>query len=425
MKRRLLLSLASLSLLLGSCTLYQPSPVNLSRDTQAWQNLSAQVAPAGRSLSRAQMQRVGLMLNPELNAARLTYAKSTAAAKYAGLWEDPVLSGNLERVLKENLFNGGLSMSLALPVTGLPKLAKQIAGHYKQADYWDMREKERAYLAELDGLRAQLLVMDAKLVLMDARLKNLSQEKAQITRLQEMGEVDFAQAMVLKQRHSDMIKEQQELSSDRLAKQLELVQLLGLYPRAGSSVRLAESLPSGIPSLVAAPSVEQLMANPALRAKQAQYGAGEVELRAELRKQYPTLNLGPAFSREERESKLGLGFEMGLPAWNRNRGGIAEARVGRELRKQQYLAEWRRLLTQSDSLVQRQKLAYQHCRNEQERIEQLRGNTDTQERLFGMGESSLAELAEARHEMYQRRLSYYDCLSELLSIQAELSHLNQ
>ena len=78
-----------LPLALAACTLYTPSPLDLQSDTAAWQKLSAGMRGDASCLSLKKMHEIGLLLNPELNHARLNYARSSAVAEFAGLWEDP------------------------------------------------------------------------------------------------------------------------------------------------------------------------------------------------------------------------------------------------------------------------------------------------------------------------------------------------
>ena len=53
------------------------------------------MCPLGKELSRTDMLRVGLLLNRELNQARLKHAQSTSVAEFAGLWEDPTVGFEL------------------------------------------------------------------------------------------------------------------------------------------------------------------------------------------------------------------------------------------------------------------------------------------------------------------------------------------
>lgn len=408
---------------LSSCVSYTAAPTDLAHDTAQWLQVSSQLCPANRHLSRADMLRIGLMLNTDLNKARLTYAKSTSVAKFAGLWDDPSLSVEVERVFKENFTNKAISPGLTLPVTGLPALAKKIAEQYKEADYWDMRDKERSYLTQLECLRHSIMVTHSKLALTRKRLSVMEEEQNKISRLHELGEVDFGAFQVATQRLNDTRKDLMELEAEHLSQRQELIAMLGLHPALGD-IELAGSLPGGVPSAVAVPGADVLLASPSVKSLQAGYGASETELRAEIRKQYPELGISPLYGSEEGNSKVSLGVEISLPLWNRNREAIAAAGGNRAVKQAELIAEWRRLLQQAGALGAQQTLLRKHCATEHSRLATMEAAAAQQEKLFGLGETTILEVAESRHVAYERRLAYLDCLGKLLETQCKLQYLN-
>ncbi len=409
--------------LLASCAVYHSAPIDLARDTEQWKAVSMKICPTGQKLSHAEMQRIGLMLNPALNEVRLAHARSTAVAEFAGLWEDPSLSADLSRVMAETLTNREVGLTLAIPLTGLPRLAKKAAEQYKEADFWTVREKERAYLEELDALRASIMLTHAKHGLMQKRLARLREERDSISRLYELGETGFSEYQMTNQRLNDTIKEEQELANEHLAKHLELTTLLGLHPDC-RHVELEEHLPQGIPAARKSPTPGELLENPALRSQLASYGGSELELQSEIRRQYPQLSLGGGYGYEEENDKLNFGLELSLPLWNRNREAIARATGDRAVKQAETLSLWKNLMQQAATLSDRQQLALKHCRTEQERLHSLSDNASRMEKLYDLGEVKLPELAEIRHEVYQRQLSYLDCLGVLLDIQVKLQYLS-
>ncbi len=415
-------SLMAALCLLTACTPYRPAPIDLARDTEQWRQLSGSLCPAGKTLDLQEMHFIGLMLNPALNEARLSHARSSAVAEYAGLWADPALSADVRRVLHEGVTNREIGLSLALPLTGIPSLQKKAAEQYSEEEFWKVCEQERAYIEQLDALHTSILLAHAKHHLMQERLVQLRDERDRIAHLYEIGETGFGEYQMTNQRLNDTIKEEQELASKHLELHLELTNLLGLHPDC-RHVEIRETLPQGIPASVAAPSPEQLLANPGLRAKLAGYGGSEQELRVEIRRQFPEISLAPGYGYEDGNDKLGLGIELSLPLWNRNREAIARATGDRAVRQAETISHWRGLLQQATTLADRQKLALKHCRTERERLDTLTDNARRMEKLFSLGEAGLPELAETRHEVYQRQLSYLDCLGELMDIQVKLHNL--
>lgn len=411
------------ALVLAGCVQYTPKPVDLRADDANWRQLTADMCKSRRSMSPAELRRVGLLMNPELLKARLSYAKSQGKAEYAGLWDDPSMGMEFERVFALDINNHSLSPTLALPVTGLPALRKQIAEQYTEVDYWTMRDKERSYMAELDVLCYKLMAAEAKLGLMRRRLAALRDEQQRMTRLLELGEVAFADYQTGTERLNETIKQVQEQETEQLALQQQLVRSLGVHPSV-TGLKPSGRLPHGVPAAVSAPSADTMLALPVVKAAMAGYGAVETELRAEIRKQYPELGISGLYGVEDDNEKMTLGVEFSLPLWNRNREAIATSTGEREIKQAETIQAWRELVQKSSALAAQQKLLLTHCRSEYSRLIELESATEQQEKLFNLGESKLLELAEARHLTYERKLAYLDCLVNLLATQTQLRYLN-
>ena len=414
--------LAAGALLTGGCTGYRPDPPNLQGNAAEWRELSLALVPPGKSVSWEHMRDIGLLLNPDLNKARLKCLSSQAAARYAGLWEDPSLSLDAARYLKGLQYDRSAGLGLSIPVSGRTGIERKVAELYSTADRLELLAQENAYLMRLRSLYFFIRIAHTKLNLIHSRLKQASEEKENILRLCDLGEAGAADRHAAAQRHNDLIKELQELENAHLNKHLELLNLLGLHPSVGE-VEIAGALPEGVPSPVELPSESKLMAHPRLQAALCTYQTSEEELRLQIRKQYPDLSLTPGLSHEEGDNKFALEVGFTLPLWNRNREAIARAESNRTMNKQNAVDTWHELLSQAHALGHRQKLARQHCRNEYERLAALRETAAQQEQLFELGELDLPTLAATRHETYARRLAYLDCLAELLEIQVALQYL--
>lgn len=412
-----------LPLALAACTLYSPKPIDIQRDTDEWQQVSARICKGVTPLSLSKLHEVGLLLNPELNVARLNYARSTAVADFAGLWEDPAISGSIARIREPNIINRGIGLSLTLPVTGLPGLSRKVAECYKEADYLAMQARERAYLVKLDSLRYRVMSTHAKLHLMEARVKQQAEEQKSAQRMHELGEMEFADYQVICRRLNDGQKELQEMEQEHLESHLEMVKLLGLHPEQ-REVELAGHLPGSIPAAVPAPSPEQLMQHPLMKAAMANHDTSEAELQREIRKQYPELEIGPGFEEEDQDTKVTLGIGMKLPLWNRNQEAIAQATAERNIKEYDAIQTWRDLMQQRVALTDMQSLLLKHCRAEKQRVDLLASAEKKQEELYAIGETKLPAVADARQEAYLRRMNFIDCMTKLLVNQVELQYLN-
>lgn len=409
--------------LLGSgCAFYKPKPVDLQQDTATWRALSLRLVPYGSRLSWKRIREIGLFLNADLNKARLTHLRSRNAAKYAGLWDDPTLSLSLDRYLKELQYDRAIATGLSIPVTGAPAIARKVAELYRQNDLLELRAAESDFLMRLNALAHSIRITHAKHDLIRDRMKQAEQERENISKLADAGETNTADVHDAVQRCSDLLKELQELENTHLSKHLELLSMMGLHPAVGD-IEVADPLPHGVPAPIAAPQTEALLRHPRLLAAMNTYHTNEEELRLEIRKQFPNLEISPGYTKEEGNEKLSLSVGFTLPLWNRNREAIARAAGTREIGRHSALQQWRELQQQANALSRRQDLVLKHCRAEYERLTALQAAVAQQEELYRLGEIDLPILAGTRHEAYTRRLAYLDCLAELLEIQVALQYL--
>ena len=407
----------------SGCAVYTPKPPEILRNTEEWRQVSLALVPPGKALSFQKIGDIGLMLNPELNKARLTLRRSDKVAQYAGLWSDPSLSLEGNRYLESLRYDRSIAPGLSIPLTGVPALARKVAEAYREADYYQLRAQESDYLMRLHALYYTIQITHAKHKIIRKRLTAATEEKINISRLADSGEAGAGDVHSATQRLSDLLKELQELENKHLDKHLELISMLGLHPEVGD-MEVVDTLPRGVPADVPPPTVAALLIHPRLLAAFAAHHTSEQELRLEIRKQYPNLELSPGYTKEEGDEKLTLSVGFTLPLWNRNREAIARAEGARALSRHSAQQQWHELVQMAYALQRRQLLARQHCREEFERLSALQEVTEQQESLYELGETSLPELAAARHDTYTRRLAYLDCLSELLEIQVALQYLS-
>lgn len=397
-------------------------PLDLPQATAQWEQVSRTLCPSGR-MSTEQAVNIGLLLNPELNKARLSLAKRLSAAEYAGLWEDPSVSADVERIAGGPVSARSLAPSLTLPLTGLPHLAKKAEEQYAAADFLQLCSDELAYRRRLGEKMLEVQVAHARLEMMQQRQTVLAAEVQQAERLLKAGEMDLTDYHIMRRREGDMHQELQAQETAHLKLHQELMELLGLHP-ALTHAELTDELPTAAPAPLPLPSAEELLYAPSVLAQLAGYNATETELCAAIRKQYPELKLAPGYLREDGEHKVTLGAEIALPLWNRNRKGIAEAGGDRTLKAQEVVTTWYGLLRETDNLRARQELAEAHCRAEEARVATMREAAAQREKLFAMGETSLPAVAEARHEAYVRRLNFLENMQELLGVQIAIRYLH-
>lgn len=404
---------------LGSCSVYKSAPIDLNAEAAAWKQ---QAASAHATVTQSQARRIGLVLNPELNQARLKLAASDNVAKQSGWWNDPAFSWDIEQVLQENTINMSGSLGFTIPVTGLPALEKKVAEQYKEADFWSLRQAELDFLSSLDQAWSKLAVTQRRKAVIRERLAAVKQENGMIDKLTGAGEVEFSSRQVAAQRMNDAIRELQAVTETELEQSMELVKLMGLHPSAVQRLRFVTGQGFQLPSAVPAPSPAALTESPRIKAQMATYATTETLLKTEIRRQYPELELGPSFTRDDGEKEVGGELGFNIPLWNRNRKAVAEARGTRDSSRLETVQLWKAQLFNARQLDASQQMVLRHCRTELQRMEAFSSSVRTMEKLHGIGEASLLELAENRHQLYESRLAFLDNLDKLLGIQAQLRY---
>ena len=91
------------------------------------------------------------------------------------------------------------------------------------------------------------------------------------------------------------------------------------------------------------------MKHPRVQEKILRLNGSEAKLKAEIRRQYPDLKIGPAFSQEDGDNRAGLALGIDLPLWNRNRKGIAEAEGARDAARLDAIEVWRDLVREASA----------------------------------------------------------------------------
>ena len=160
-----------------------------------------------------------------------------------------------------------------------------------------------------------------------------------------------------------------------------------------------------------------LVGHPEVQAALAQWEASEADLRTEIRRQYPDLELGPAFDREEGENKLGLTLGLRLPLWNRNRAAIATAEGNREVARQACIAAWQEVVRQAASAAERLALLQAAAP-----VGAPARDADFAA-LYAAGERTELELLERADDTLAQALAEIDRRAEILELTLTLAQL--
>lgn len=288
-------------------------------------------------LTLAEAEPVALIFNRDLRLARLEANVTRAGADHAGLWDDPVLGVDIERIVSgmADPWVVAGTVGLTIPISGRLGVEKARAGAEYAAELQRVAAQEWATRAALRELWVQWSAETTRLALATELVERLRAVSALAARQEQAGVMSKIDARLFRVELAG--SEADVITATARAKELELQtrDILGLAPNA--PVRLVGTVafePRGTDPGWLQGMLES--ANPELLAVRSEYAVAEESLRLEVRKQYPDLTIGPGYGSDRGEDRVLLGLQLPLPLWNRNQPGVARATANREVARGRY-----------------------------------------------------------------------------------------
>ncbi|MBI1398385.1 MAG: TolC family protein [Betaproteobacteria bacterium] len=417
MKRFTLLALA---LLVSGCAHYSPAP--LERAPRVLDPVVASVLEAkadrihrpwlepvtldlsGRLTPNA-IATIAVVNNPDLEAARVRADVADAQVFAAGLLPDPSVSLGANKVLKGSDPFLDIATSIGLDINALR--TRGVTREKAMAEARQVRldlawkEWQTAGQARIQAVRIQWLDEVTALARQSARAQEWLFERTRDAA--RRGDVSGNRLQLARVAALDATTKLRTAELDLARARSELSKLLGLPP--GVVPRLAPTpLPPEPPStsvLFALARVNRMD----LRALQAGYAAREAGVHKAVLDQFPNLNLTVNAIRDSAGNTLfGPAVDFRLPAWNRNRGGIAVERATRAALRTEY--EARLFRTRADIAAAESGLAEAFSRHAdaQQGLSKLRAFADAARRAADRGDLS-QETAIAAEQSLRDRLS--------------------
>lgn len=354
--------------LLGACTTYEPKPLDLELTRQQWLDRSASddsvrsfaerlavlepergAFDPSDGLTLAEAEAVGVVFNRELRVMRRASSVARATAENAGIWEDPVLGVELERIVQDvpNPWIVGATVGITIPISGRLEAERARADRALEAELetiaaheWQLRMSVRSAWVEWSSqrLRAELL---------EQLVAEVESVAALAARLEEAGVLARVDARLFSVELASGRAERVMVAARTRELELELLDLLGLAPSAPVQFVPQVTLP---PSPLLATSNDEVRRafesrSLELAAARRQYEVAEAALALEVRRQYPDLTIGPGYKSEDAQSRVLLGLSLPMPIWNRNQQGVAESMAQREEARESFDALYEHLVS--------------------------------------------------------------------------------
>ncbi len=331
------LALPLLALFAG-CQSYVPAPID-------WQSEVAR--PVATRIEIASLEQAGQLAvigNRELNAKRQKAAVSDRVAKEMGWWNDPELDCDYLRIVNPDKYPwiGGVSLAFTIPLSGVPGLEAKAAELYAEADRAEIRAAERETASAARMALVTLAARRETAARLCAELEDVREIIAlsNAVRLAAAGEVTTADLSAARRRVHARQHALASATREIAAAETALRELLGLDPRTELVVSSHELHVDHTHEHADVADPLSLVAHPRVQAALARLAGDEASLKAEIRRQYPDLKLGPSYSYEDGNSRAGFVAGITLPLWNRNRKGIAEATGTRNASRQAAVDAW-------------------------------------------------------------------------------------
>jgi len=357
---------------LAGCETYTACPLDLAAHRGAWLARTpadegvavfarrlAEPGDAARGgfdpadgLSLREGEAVSLFFNPDLRMARLRAEGVGESATYAGLWADPGLGVDAERVIESvaEPWVVGASIGITLPISGRLEVeeARADAAHaaalrrVAELEWGTRRSVRRAWL----GWSAERRRAELARELM-SRLERIG---GIVRGLADAGELSRMEARLFWIEGSMRRAELGAVEARERELELGLRALMGLAPGAPLELTPAPLLGAATPTPISA-DAELIERNPTLAALRAEYEVAEQGLRLAVREQYPDITIAPGGGVDDGDSRVTLGVSLPIPLWNRNRRAIAEATADREMARAAFETGYERLAAELAAAV--------------------------------------------------------------------------
>ncbi len=385
MKLRLALVTAVVMTGITGCQSYQRRPLHLDEYSRQWaqrpldvesiQSYAASLSDCAEThapydssdgLSLFEAEAVALHFNPQLRLTRAAAEVPLASAKEAGWWPDPQFELEILRFVDrgekarfkldgpsvtgvnasgletspigvrrvggdyiDDPWIVGAGLSVTVPISGRLAVEKDLRWSQYSAAWRRILVSEWELVTELRAAWLQWSTSTERLRITRDYVGQLETIAGMTEQLVEAGEMKPTEGRLLRielaRRRTEILSFEREEQQNRLT----LLSLMGLAPSSPVSLEPKLSI-----DLVRLPVENQrgelVKHHPQIKSAEADYETAERQLRLEIRRQYPDLNIGPSYSLEEGFSRFGLGLGFPLPLWNRNRQAIAEAVAARE-----------------------------------------------------------------------------------------------
>jgi len=372
-------------------------------------------------LSLGEGETVALVFNPDLRVARLRAGVAEATAEYAGLWDDPELSIDVLNITSSvpSPWVAVSALAFTIPVSGRLRVEKARAEAAMYAELERVAESEWKVLRDVADGWLSWSAQGHRLQETDAILKELKSVVRSTSRLAEEGELTKTEATLFTIEQASRRAERDRLRGEVAESEQQLRSIMGLSPKA--SLHMVPTMSAGaIPSGMEEPND----GNPTLVRLRHEYDVAEQTLLREIKKQFPDIVFGPQGETDQGQSRIGFIGAIPIPILNSNKGGIAEARVEREIARAVYETEYEKMVGRLAALHARlDAIGDRRATINNTLVPLVDRQVADAERLLALGEDGSLVLLESLLRSYEAKLQFVDIQLEEARVKNEIRYL--
>lgn len=343
-----------LTILLSSCSTYEKRTLDHQVEskflTDLYVNLStfeanpdsglgtdwfplATTADLSDGLSLSEANSIGLHFNPELIQTRRKFDLAGSQLVQAGLLKNPQLSIGPRFSTSSSNTILPASLSWDLPLWGTRESGIRLAESEVKTKSMKLQELELELLNSIRITFVELWALTESVKVFGDSLKISEWISTRVESLRNAGEINASTYWLAKWESSQLSYQLETTRLDLQRQNYLLQRLLGLPP-SEDLVAMAENSQI-VPDLMSREPITQNL-HPSLRLAEENYNESEIRVEHEYMKQFPKIQIGPEYEKDNSSTSIGFGLGMTLPIFDRNQNGITAAKIRRDAARDHY-----------------------------------------------------------------------------------------
>lgn len=400
----------ALCFLLAGCASYERLP--LDKESRLAPNASDLEGARGTRITLAALDRLVILNNPDLRAARAKLGVGAAQVMQAGILPNPQVAVSYPFVIA----GPGVAQNVkSILLLGTKSESAQNAASEIRATLlwqeWQTIGKARLLFVDIvTGERAKKLIVQSRKFLQerfDLTSTAISQGNATLATLSP----DLVAV-------GDIQKSYDDLERLQLSRRRQLNALLGVAPGAKLTLLAPPNAPRIDPAAIRSQASTLTDRRPDLIALQYGYRSEDAKVREAILSQFPNLSVGIASTGSGATAAsltFGPQITIDLPIFDRNQGGVAVEQATREQLYREFNARISAAAGEIDALLSEQALLSRQFTGLEPRLKEARMISEKAEMAFKQGtfdERAYVDIEVARLAREQEKVGLQQALIE-------------